>query len=51
MQSPDASAFAASCRRRVLAEHLRDLPPPVDPAQLDLAARYEAEEQDQSKAA
>ena len=32
-----------------MAEHLRDLLPPVDPAQLDLAVRYEAEEQDQCR--
>src|SRR5205085_11759517 len=39
---------ARSCRhRRVLAEHRGDLPPPVDPAQLDLPAYHEAEEQDQ----
>src|ERR1044071_1710410 len=49
IQSPEPSAFAASCRRRVLAEHLHDLPPPLDSAQLDLAARYEAEEQDQCR--
>jgi hypothetical protein len=30
----------------MLAEHGADLPPAVDPAQLDLPARYEAEEQD-----
>ena len=29
------------------AEHGGDLPPPVDPAQLDLPARHEAEDQDQ----
>ena len=33
----------------MLAEHLRDLPPPVDPAQLDLATGQEAEEQDQRR--
>src|SRR5260370_35302733 len=33
-------------RRQVLAYHRGDLPPAVDPAQLDLPARHEAEEQD-----
>src|SRR5258708_7396755 len=33
-------------RRQVPAYHRGDLPPAVDPAQLDLPARYEAEEQD-----
>src|SRR5712692_7067947 len=31
----------------MLAEHRRDLPPAVDPAQLDLPAGHEAKEQDQ----
>jgi len=30
----------------VLTEHRGDLPPAVDPAQLDLPARYEADEED-----
>jgi hypothetical protein len=30
-------------------DHGGDLPPPVDPAQLDLPARHEAEEQDQCR--
>src|SRR6266849_1625778 len=38
----------ASCRDRpVQAEHGGNLPPAVDPAQLDLPARHEAEEEDQ----
>src|SRR5713226_337191 len=38
----------ASCRdRRVQAEHGGNLPPAVDPAQLDLPARHETEEEDQ----
>src|SRR5882762_149824 len=40
----------ASCRDRcVLAEHGGDLPPAVDPAQLDLPARHEAEQQSQRR--
>ena len=36
-----------SCRyRRVLAEYRGDSPPTIDPAQLDLPTRHEAEEQD-----
>src|SRR6267142_3009803 len=38
---------ASSRYRRVLAQHRRDSPPAVDPAQLDLAARHKAEEQDE----
>jgi hypothetical protein len=33
----------------VLAYHAGDLPPAVDPAQLDLAAGYEAEKQNQCR--
>src|SRR5438105_11668077 len=33
----------------MLAEHAGDLPPPVDPAQLDLPACHEAEQQDQRR--
>ena len=38
---------ASSRYRRVLAQHRRDFPPAVDPAQLDLPARHKAEEQDE----
>src|SRR6266568_6347274 len=39
---------ARSCRhRRVLTEHRGDLPPAIDPAQPDLPARHEAEEQNE----
>jgi hypothetical protein len=34
---------------RVLAEHAGDLPPAIDPAQLDLPTRHEAEEQNQRR--
>jgi hypothetical protein len=37
----------ASCRDWVLVEHRGDFPPAVDPAQLDLSAYHEPEEQDQ----
>ena len=37
---------ASSRYRRVLARHRRDFPPAVDPAQLDLPACHETEEQD-----
>src|SRR6266508_2923813 len=37
----------SSRRREMLAEHGSDSPPAVDPAQPDLSAGHEAEEQDQ----
>src|SRR6266481_1709449 len=44
-----AQRVSSCCYRRVLAEHRVDFLPAVDPAQLDLPARYEAEEQDQRR--
>jgi hypothetical protein len=35
--------------RRMLAEHWGDLPPAIDPAQLDLFAGHEAQEQDEGR--
>jgi hypothetical protein len=40
---------ASCCYRRVLAKHGGDLPPAVDPAQLNLPTDHEAEEQDQRR--
>src|SRR5713101_1814734 len=40
---------ASSRFRRVLAQHRRDCPPAVDPAQLDLSADHQAKEQNQRR--
>jgi len=44
-----AARDGTSCCDGVLAEHGGDLPPPIDPAQLDLPTGHEAEEQDQCR--
>src|SRR2546430_2655027 len=43
---PDLTGDPSCRHRRVLAEYRGDSPPTIDPAQLDLPTRYEAEEQD-----
>src|SRR2546425_9565752 len=46
--APDLTGDPSCRHRRVLAEYRGDSPPTIDPAQLDLPTRHEAEEQDDS---